>query len=187
MHRLGLALILVASTVATVACERGQTAPDTATPSDSPPPQPSPEPESEPASEEPESEEPEPEPAGEAEVSQFVAEDFTEGGFSARNIRCEFEEASSVATGYIKASLVDADAALDACSSKGTALQVSWKYIGGPTSDISVDADNQKTANCVANAIAKHVSAGVRASCTAVLLIGDSAGAAASFESRYGK
>ena len=48
-------------------------------------------------------------------------------------------------------------------------------------------AENQKVANCVANAVAKNVSAGVRATCAAVFLIGDPTAAAASYESRYNK
>lgn len=185
MHRLRPSALLLV--VATLACERGQSAPATVTPDDGPPPQPSPEPADEPEPADAPEPADEPEPAGEPEVSQFVAEEFSEGGFVARNLRCEFEQASSVATGYIKASLVDADAALDACVSKGAAIQVSWKYIGGPSSDISVDGENQKVANCVANAVANNVSAGVRASCSAVFLLGDSAAATASFDSRYGK
>jgi hypothetical protein len=176
MHRLGFAVLLAA---ATLACDKSQTPPtQEPEPAVDAPPQPEPEAEPEP---EPE---PEPAPAAEPEVSEFKAETFSEGGFEARNLNCSFDEASSKATGYVKASLVDADAALDACAPKGAAIEVSWDYVGGPVGNISVVAENQKVANCVGAAMSKNVSAGLHASCTAVFLIGDTAGATASFEKR---
>jgi hypothetical protein len=178
MHRLGFALVLA---VATLACEKSQTPPPVE-------PEPAAEPAPPTAVDEPEPEPestPEPAPTAEPEVSQFDATEFSEAGFEARDVHCTFEEPSSKATGYIKASLVDADAALEACLSKGgAAIRVEWKYIGGPTSDISVDAENQKVANCVANVVAKNISAGVKASCSAVFLLGDTTAAAAAYEAR---
>jgi hypothetical protein len=178
MRRLGFAVLLAA---ATLACDKSQTPPPREPePTVAPPSQPEPE-------EEPEAEpepEPEPAPAAEPEVSSFNAETFSEGGFEARFINCSFDEPSSKATGYIKASLVDADAAIDACAPKGAAIDVTWDYAGGPASNISVVAENQKVANCVGAAISKNVSAGLHASCTGVFLIGDLAGATASFDKR---
>lgn len=174
MHRLGFAVLLAA---ATLACDKSQT-PPTQEPQPTVDAPPQTEPESEP---EPEPE-PEPAPAAEPEVSEFKAATFSEGGFEARNLNCSFDEPSSKATGYVRASLVDADAALDACAPKGAAVDASWDYAGGPVNNISVGAENQKVANCVSAAMSNHLSAGLHASCTAVFLIGDIAGATASFE-----
>jgi hypothetical protein len=135
-------------------------------------PEPEPEPQAEP--------EPEPEP----EVTKFDAAELSEGGFEARNLHCSFNEPSSRAAGYITASLVDADAALDACAPKGAAIEVTWAYLNGPVGSISVVATNSKVANCVAAAMSNNVSAGVKASCSAVLLLGDPAGATAAFEAQ---
>lgn len=174
MHRLGFALVLA---TATLACDRGATTQppvQAATPEAEPAPEP--EAEAEPA--------PEPEAEAEPEVSKLDADAVSEGGFEARNLHCTFAEPSSRASGYIIASLVDADAALDACAPKGMAIEVGWSYVGGPTSEISVAAENSKVANCVAAAVSQHVSAGVRASCNAVLLLGDVTKASAAFEAR---
>lgn len=175
MHRLGFSLLLA---VGVLACDRSQPPPVEPEPADAADPEPEPESEPEPAPE------PEPEPEAAPEVMNFDAAELSQDGFEARNLHCTFDDASSVATGYITASLVDADAALDACAPKGAAIEVTWAYLGGPIGDISVVAERSKVANCVAAAMSNNVSAGVKATCSAVLLLGDIAGATASFETR---
>lgn len=178
MHRLGLFVLLVFA----AACERSESStPPEPTPTVSTPAEAEAEAEAEP---EPEPEaELEPTPEAEPEVSEIKQEVFSKDGFEARNLSCAINVPTRGADGYIAAGLVDADAALDACAPKGAAVQVSWEYLSGQAGNISVDATSSKLANCVAAAMGK-VRAGVDASCSAVLLIGDAAGAAAAFEAR---
>ena len=180
MHRLGFVVLLVAATPLALACDKSQPQPtqDPEPATDAPPPQPEPETEPEP--------EPEPEVAApsEPEVSSFDADQFSEGGFEARHVHCTFDDPSSKATGYIKASFADADAAFDACAPKGAAIEVTWDYMGGPVGNISVVTENQKVANCMGSAMTNSLSAGVHATCSAIFLIGDIAGATAAFEKK---
>ncbi|MFO7564158.1 MAG: hypothetical protein R6X02_16045 [Enhygromyxa sp.] len=174
MNRLGFTILLVFA----AACERSEssTTPEptpAVSPAESPAePEPRIEPEPEP--------EPEPEQSEETGLSEAV---FSREGFEARNLNCSFNTPTSGGSGYIAAGLVDADAELDACAPKGAAVTVSWDYVSGGAANISVEATSPKLANCVAAAMTK-VRAGVDANCSAVLLIGDSAGAAAAFEAR---
>lgn len=175
MHRFGLAVLLVATSVA---CEPSKsTTPPEPSPAAS---KPEPEPELEP--------EPEPEPAPEPEEpeeSEFATAVLSQGGFEARDLNCTLATPTRGAGGYITAGLVDpeVDAALDACAPKGAAIAVDWAYVSGQAGNINVVAKTSKQANCVAAAMGK-VRAGVEGECSAILLIGDPAAAAAAYEAR---
>ncbi|PRQ03438.1 hypothetical protein ENSA5_15990 [Enhygromyxa salina] len=183
MRHLGLALVLVA---AAVACEPSK-------PSTPPEPTPVAEPEADAeieAEAEPEAEaeaepepEAEPEAEAEAEVTQIDEAVFSKDGFEARDFHCSFDWPTRHAARYIAAGLADEDAALDACAPEGAAVEVEWSYAGGPTQNISVSAESSKIANCVTTAMTK-VRAGVEGDCSAILLIGDPARAAAAYEAR---
>jgi hypothetical protein len=164
-----------------VACDSSESStPPEPTPTDSgssvePQPEPEPEPEPEPASE------PEPEP--EPEVMEFEEPVFSENGFEARNLECKFNSATRGGAGYIKAGLVDQDAALDACAPKGAAIDVTWGYISNQAQNVSVSAQSNTVAKCVMKAMG-GVRAGVDATCSAVFLIGDVTAATAAFDAR---
>jgi hypothetical protein len=177
MHRLGLIVVLAAA----AACEPATSStPPEPTPAAATAESPSePEPESAPAPE-PESA-PEPEPA--PEVSKIDEPVYSKEGFEARDLHCTLETPTRGAAGYIAAGLVDADATLDACAPKGAAVEVSWAYISSMAQNVSVEAETSSLANCVMTAMAS-VRAGVDASCSAVLLIGDPAAAAAAYDAR---
>jgi hypothetical protein len=177
MHRFGLTVLLVA---ASLACEPSKsTTPPEPSPAESKP-EPEPEPEVEPEPEPEPAPEPEPE---EPEVSEFAEAVLSQGGFEARGLKCTFAEPTREGQGYIIAGLVDADAALDACAPKGAAIDVSWNYVSGQAGNIDVSAKTSKQANCVATAMGQ-VRAGIEAECSAVLLLGDPAAAAAAYEAR---
>lgn len=176
MQRLGLTVLLISMMVA---CDSSKSStPPEPTPTDAAvepqaevEPTPEPEPEPEPA--------PEPEP----EVMAFDEPVFSQDGFEARNLECKFNSATRGGAGYVKAGLVDVDAALDACAPKGAAIDVAWGYISNQAQNISVSAASNTVAKCVMKAMG-GVRAGVEANCTAVLLIGDVAAATAAFDAR---
>jgi hypothetical protein len=177
MHRLGLVVVFI---TAAVACERSQSStPPEPTPSASttevaPAPEPAPEPEPELV--------PAPEP-DEPEVSEIKQAVFSKDGFEARDLQCALTVPTRGAEGFIAAGLADQDAALDACAPKGAAIEISWGYVSGQARNVSVSAETSKQANCVMAAMA-GVRAGVEASCSAIMLLGDPAGAAAAYEAR---
>jgi hypothetical protein len=177
MQRLGVTVLL---TLAMVGCDSSEsTTPPEPTPTDAVV-EPQPELESEPVSE------PEPETTAEAEPEVMAFEEpvFSQDGFEARNLECKFNSATrSAAAGYIKAGLVDVDAAIDACAPKGAVIDVTWGYISNQAQNISVSAQSNTVAKCVMKAMG-GVRAGVEANCSAVLLIGDVTAATAAFDAR---
>lgn len=182
MHRLGFAVLLIATTVA---CERSQTStPPEPAPAETPADAPA-EPANEALAEPEEPEEPavESQPAQEPEISEVKQPVFEKDGFLARDLVCSLTVPTRGADRYIAAGLVDADAALDACAPKGAAVDVTWGYVSGQARNVSVDAETSKLANCVMKAM-EQVRAGVEAECRAVLLIGDPVCAAAAYEAR---
>jgi hypothetical protein len=172
MQRLGITVLLLSTMVA---CDSSKSStPPEPTPTDATvEPQPEPEPEPE----------PEPAPEAEPEMMEFNEPAFSQDGFEARNLHCKFNSATRGGDGYIKAGLVDVDAALDACAPKGAAIDVEWGYISNQAQNISVSAESNSVVKCVMKAMG-GVRAGVEANCTAVLLIGDTAAATAAFDAR---
>jgi hypothetical protein len=181
MHRHGLIVLIplmIPMIIVASACERSQssTSPEPTPTVSNPTPRSEPEPERD---VEPEADS-EPE---DPEIDRIDEPVFSRDGFEARGLKCSLNTPTRSADRYIAAGLVDADAALDACAPKGAAVQVSWEYVGGGAANITVDATSSKLAKCVATAMTQ-VRAGVGASCSAILLIGDPAGATAAFDAR---
>jgi hypothetical protein len=175
MQRLGSTVLLI---FCVVACDSDKSStPPEPTSTTGAVEQPQPEPEAEP---EPE---PEPEPAEVAEPMEFSEASFSQDGFEARNFHCKLNAETKGAQGYIKAGLVDQDAALDACAPKGAAIEVTWSYVSSAAQNVSVVGQNASQAKCITKAMA-GVRAGVDASCSAVLLLGDLTAATAAFDAR---
>jgi hypothetical protein len=175
MQRLGITVLLISTMVA---CDSSESStPPEPTPTDTKvEPQPEPQPQPEP--------EPEPEPEAEvAEPMEFSEPTFSQDGFEARNLYCKLNAETKGAAGYIKAGLVDQDAALDACAPKGAAIEVTWSYVSNAAQNVSVVAGSGTMAKCITKAMG-GVRAGVDANCSAVLLIGDLTAATAAFEAR---
>jgi hypothetical protein len=176
MQRLGPTVLLIFC-VAACDSDKSSTTPEPASTSGAVE-QPQPEPEAEP---EPE---PEPEPVAEvAEPMEFKEASFSQDGFEARNFHCKLNAETKGAQGFIKAGLVDQDAALDACAPKGAAIEVTWSYISSAAQNVSVTATDAKQAKCITKAMG-GVRAGVDATCSAVLLLGDLTAATAAFDAR---
>lgn len=183
MLRSRLAVLLITSVIATVACERSQ-------PSTPPEPSPAKTPTEVASEPDPQEEaEADPEPAHtpsepeDPEISEIKEAVFKKDGFEARDFQCELSVPTRGADRYIAAGLADADAELDACAPKGAAIEVRWGYVSGQAGNVSVDAETSKQANCVAAAM-KKVRAGVEANCSAILLLGDPTAAAAAYDAR---
>lgn len=173
MQRLGSTLLL---TFCVVACDSKSSTPPEPTPTQAAveQPQPQPEPELEP--------EPEPEPEV-AEPMEFSEPTFSQDGFEARNLHCKLNVETRGAAGFIKAGLVDQDAELDACAPKGAAIEITWSYVSNAAQNVSVVAGNNTMAKCITKAMG-GVRAGVDASCSAVLLLGDLTAATAAYDAR---
>jgi hypothetical protein len=177
MHRLASAVLLVAAVMACDSSSEPSTTPEPSPTDGAVESAPDPEPEPEP--------EPEPAPQEEPEVTSLSEPVLSQDGFEARNLQCSFGVPTRGAAGFIVAGLVDPEVVglLDACAPKGAAVEVSWGYVSAHARNVSVVAENSKMAKCVMTAMDK-VRAGVDATCTAIILIGDDAGAAAKFEAR---
>ncbi len=107
-----------------------------------------------------------------------------EGGLEAREVSCRMSEQGLPALGEVLAAVARHKDALDACAKDGAAVAVSWEFEGGEVKAARVtDNAAKKLAKCVGWTMRKTKLRG-SGTCDAVLLLGDSAGAAKALAAR---
>jgi len=114
--------------------------------------------------------------------ASITVDDITVDGVTVKTMSCELSQGGLMAGVSVVAALAGQKTALDACSPAGGAYKVGWTWADGQTAKVAVtEAAAPDTAACV-DAALKAINTGVTGQCTALLLVGDPAGAEAASE-----
>lgn len=109
--------------------------------------------------------------------ANITTSDVTADGLRIAELACTVEQAPLMGTLVIIGSLAKQDRALDRCASKGDAVIVEWSFAKGRARDVVAhDAASKKVDACIAGVFRK-LAGPFDARCSAVLLVGDDAGA----------
>ena len=111
-----------------------------------------------------------------AEVQVSVAE-MSVDGLAVRALECTLDKGGFLAAATVVASLAQQDAALDACAPEGAAFAVKWTW--GSGAEAAVTASSKAAASDCIQAALTSTSSALNGQCTAVILVGDEAAAAA--------
>lgn len=114
-----------------------------------------------------------------SEVNISVAE-MTIDGFALRALECSMEQGGFLAASVLVGALAQHDAVLDACAPEGAAFAVKWAW--GVSVEASVTASSKASANDCIEAALRGTTPARNGQCTAVVLVGDVAAAAAASE-----
>jgi len=98
-------------------------------------------------------------------------------GQEVRNVKCTLGEGGVFAIMGFVGQLANHKEALDACVPAGAAFRVAWKWVGGKTKNVKVAASSAKPKNACVVAAVQQTTAPTKGSCSAVILVGDTAGA----------
>jgi len=111
--------------------------------------------------------------------ASITVEDITVDGVTVKTMQCELTQGGLMAGVSVVSALAGQKSALDACAPAGGAYKVGWTWTDGETASVAVtEASAPDTAACVNSAL-KAINTGVTGTCTALLLVGDAAGAEA--------
>lgn len=151
---------------------------DAEAPQVQPEPEPTPEPVAEPTPAPEPVAEPEAEPApGPTSRANLRVGSVSADGQRIVELACQLDRAPLLASMTMVGALAKRKKAFDRCASGGDAVAVTWTAAGGKTSDVQArGAANPKVDACVAKALGKAVFP-LDAKCTAIVLVGDKAGA----------
>lgn len=110
---------------------------------------------------------------------------MTVNGLEARNLSCTLQKGGLLAPATIMGALSAKKEALDACSPKGAAIDVTFDWTTATGKTTATAGGDDKTHTCVQTALS--VPAPVTGTCTATILIGDQAAASAAADARAAK